>query len=86
MSSKLALSQLKSLTQQEHSGGRSEGDKAITKAIRKKRRSNRKQAQKQQQQQQQRREQNPLAYYQATATTQKATADLMSKVGRCLTV
>lgn len=82
MSSKLALSQLKSLTQD--NSGRPEGDKSIRKAIRKKRRSSRRQAQKQQQQQQQQREANPLAYYQATASAQKATADLMSKVGWCL--
>jgi hypothetical protein len=55
--------------------------KEVKKAIRKKRRSHKKQAQKQQQQQQHRKGCQPLDYYTATTTTQKATAELMSKVG-----
>lgn len=76
MSSKLALSQLKSLQQSQQ---RPDGDKDIRKAIRKKRRNNKKQALKAAAKQQ-KSSSSKLEYYKATASTQKATADLMNKV------
>lgn len=76
MSSKLALSQLKSLVSEKE---RPHGDKEIRKTIRKKRRSVKKQQQ-QQRQEAAKQQISQLEYYKATTTTQKSTAELMSKV------
>lgn len=78
MSSALALKQLKSL---QESRERPDGSKDIKKAIRKKRRSNKKQSARAQQQAAKQQQSSKLEYYKATTSTQKATAEIMSKVG-----
>lgn len=77
MSSALALKQLKSL---QESRERPDGNKEIKKAIRKKRRSNKKQSARAQQQAAKQQQSSKLEYYKATTSTQRATAEIMSKV------
>jgi hypothetical protein len=77
MSSALALKQLKSL---QESRERPDGSKEIKKAIRNKRRSNKKQSARAQQQAAKQQQSSKLEYYKATTSTQRATAEIMSKV------
>jgi hypothetical protein len=86
MSARLALQQLNATLQQStHTQHQLGADKEIKKSIRKRRKQAKKgtAAAAQQRQQREQQQRSRLEFYRATQGTQKATQELMSKVGVC---